>query len=383
VQPQVLKIEVVEPSPQDFIANGGGFSSYFVDEAAFKKHLERFYTSKGIDFRTVLDSPSKLPYAVERIADAFEMATRLCEFRRAPAQEQHPRHAAYLAREVSTDFAMRGDWAPIGYAYDTIIFLKAAVNGIDRPIKGERLLDLQPWARSSPYTSQTLRRLGEVSRDLPRGMQPVPVQVEALLRGYFNTWAMYGLTLSDAMFFDDSPSLRIDQYPGIRRFYRATAGRTRYVTEFYEMVKEATEARRIMKHMARRYQPEITEELAHSPANLEYGQLSRASKGMQRLGGVTRRVLATSDLATLQDLASRMAEDRRLEPKVKKILAQQIREQPGRPEARSPGPPAGRAEQVGEDRCAKREGPSGVGGGAMRQIPLFAGLRPLHPQEQT
>jgi hypothetical protein len=58
------------------------------------------------------------------------------------------------------------------------------------------------------------------------------------------------------MFFDDAPSPRIDQYPGIRRFYRATAGRTRYVTEFYEMVKEATEARR--------YQPEITEELAHS-----------------------------------------------------------------------------------------------------------------------
>jgi hypothetical protein len=51
-------------------------------------------------------------------------------------QEQHPRHAAYLAREVSTDFAMRGDWAPIGYAYGTIIFLKATVNGIDRLYRG-------------------------------------------------------------------------------------------------------------------------------------------------------------------------------------------------------------------------------------------------------
>jgi hypothetical protein len=65
----------------------------------------------------------------------------------------------------------------------------------DRPIQGERLLDLQPWARSSPYTSQTIRRLGEVSRDLPRSMQPLPIQVEALLRGYFNTWAMYGLNM--------------------------------------------------------------------------------------------------------------------------------------------------------------------------------------------
>ena len=72
-----------DPNYLDFVANGGGFSSYFTEEAAFKKHLERFYTRKGIDYKTVLDSPSKFFYAVERIADSFEMATRLGEYRKA------------------------------------------------------------------------------------------------------------------------------------------------------------------------------------------------------------------------------------------------------------------------------------------------------------
>ena len=113
---------MADDSYKEFIANGGGFSSYFVDEGAFKTHLERFYTSKGIDYRTVLDAPAKLLFAVERIADAFEMSTRLGEYQRARARGEHPRHAAYSAREVSTDFAMRGDSAALGFLFDTIIF---------------------------------------------------------------------------------------------------------------------------------------------------------------------------------------------------------------------------------------------------------------------
>lgn len=136
---------------KDFIANGGGFSSYLVDEEAFAKHLEKFYTKKGINPHNVLNTPAKLLYGLETIADAFEMSTRLGEYRRAREQGEHPRHAAYLAREVSTDFAMRGGGLPrghelhdkfddvaegVGFMYDTVIFLKAAVNGIDRTYRG-------------------------------------------------------------------------------------------------------------------------------------------------------------------------------------------------------------------------------------------------------
>jgi hypothetical protein len=125
-----------DQSYKDAIANGVGFSSYFSDEDTFRKHIERFYTRKGVNYKTVLDSPAKLVYAIERIADAFEMSTRLGEYQRAIARGEHPRHAAYSAREVSTDFAMRGDNELLGFLYDTAIFFKASVNGADRLYRG-------------------------------------------------------------------------------------------------------------------------------------------------------------------------------------------------------------------------------------------------------
>ena len=89
---------------RDYVANGGGLSSYMLDDTAFRKHMEQFYTQRGIDYRTVLDAPSKLLYGIERLTDAFEMATRIGEYKRAIAKGAHPRHAAYSAREVSTGF---------------------------------------------------------------------------------------------------------------------------------------------------------------------------------------------------------------------------------------------------------------------------------------
>ena len=121
---------------RDFIANGGGFSSYLLDEHAFRAHLHRFYGRRGINYRTILDAPMKLILALERIADAVEMSARLGEFRRARQKGASRRAAAFQGREVSTDFAMRGDSQAIGFLYDTIIFLKAGMNGIDRFYRG-------------------------------------------------------------------------------------------------------------------------------------------------------------------------------------------------------------------------------------------------------
>jgi hypothetical protein len=121
---------------KDFIANGGGLSSQLLDEKAFRRHLERYYGRKGINYRTVLDTPAKLLDGLEHIADAFEMATRLGEYRRAIQKGAEPRHAAYLAREVSTDFAMRGDSQALGALYDTVIFLKAGAVSLDRAYRG-------------------------------------------------------------------------------------------------------------------------------------------------------------------------------------------------------------------------------------------------------
>lgn len=455
-----------DPAYRDFIANGGGFSSYLVDEDAFKTHMERFYRSKGIDARAVLDSPAKLLLALERIADAFEMSTRLGEYKRAIRRGEHPRHAAYSAREVSTDFAMRGDNQAIGYAYDTIIFLKAAMNGVDRlyrglahdpnkgaiaiktaaialvsvglyalnrgnplyddledwekdvfwhfyiptpetiqawaegrelpplndryehfrypkiweigavasiaerslaafldgqpeklgadilrilrdtfrveiipqavapiiesfgneirflerPIETEAMQARAPWARAGTGTSRTLAEAGEAMRGLPRELQASPAQVEALLRGYFNTWSAYGLTLTDAMFFDDVPDLALDQYPVVRRFYQSTPPRhTKWVTQLYEALDAANEARRTMRWMDETYRPEIASEIENSPANLEYRQLTRAGQSMRSFSAEMKRVATIPDLDTLHQYADDLAREKALRPKIGRI----------------------------------------------------------------
>jgi conjugative element/phage-associated large polyvalent protein len=398
---------------REFIANGGGFSSYLVDERAFKKHLESFYTKKGIDPKYVLDAPGKLLYFMESLTDAFEMSTRLGEFKQAKQGGAHPRHAAYSAREVSTDFAMRGDSEVLGFMYDTVMFLKAGVNGIDRSYRGfahdpnkqsiavktgilammsmglyaynrkfdeyndmedwkkdsywhffvpkddgshhhfmypkiweigavssvaERTLEhmfdgdmkqyvvdfsrvvmnqfkfdyvpqalaplyeqflnkirftgrpietqgmerLAPFARSGTYTSETLKELGFASLDLPRQLQFPPARAEALLRGYFNTWAMYGLTLSDAMMFDNKPKMRVDQYPVFRRFYSADpAKHSKHETMFYDMLKETTELRNTMRQMDRQYRPNIADELEQRPEVNDYSELQDINEELQ------------------------------------------------------------------------------------------------------
>ncbi len=80
--------------------------------------------------------------------------------------------------------------------------------------------------------------------------------MEALVRGYLGTWGLYGLTAADAMFYDDVPELRVDQYPLVRRFYSQQPARhSRYVGELYDAIRAANEARRTMRHMDRANRP--------------------------------------------------------------------------------------------------------------------------------
>lgn len=458
---------------REFIANGGGLGSHLLDETAYRKHLERFYTKKGINYRTVLDAPDKLLFGLERIAEAFEQATRLGEFGRAIGRGEHPRHAAYSAREVSTDFAMRGDSAALGFFYDTVIFLKAAVNGMDRmyrgfvedpnrggiaaktallalmsaglyavnrgnplyeqledwdrdthwhffvprpdsyaawtageppppieerywhfrlpklweigaigsiaerqvegimngqpgdaqlkmltilrqqfnldpipqavkplaelamntdiftgrPVESQADKELLPFARSDAYTSPTLRAFGEdVVRHLPRGAQqhglfgfPLsPKNIQHLLEGYFNGWAMYGMTLTDAAFFDDAPDLRLDQLPVVRSFYRQEPARqTKWVTELYEAIDAATDARRTMRAMDKRWRPEIAGELAETVENRTYGQLNFADQRMRMFRKEMIDVADAPDLAA----ALKMAEQRSKTTRNLRLLA--------------------------------------------------------------
>lgn len=71
------------------------------------------------------------------------------------------------------------------------------------PIETPGMENVQPFLRSKPGTSETMKALGMATGDMPESLQVNPARAEALLRGYANTWAMYGLMLSDQMLFRD------------------------------------------------------------------------------------------------------------------------------------------------------------------------------------
>ncbi|MBI4997046.1 MAG: hypothetical protein HZC22_09130, partial [Rhodocyclales bacterium] len=385
-----------DPLYRDYIANGGGLSSIYLEEGRFKARLEKFYSRQGIDYRTVLDAPDKLLGFIETLGDAFEMSTRLGEYRRAMERGENPRHAAYMGRKA------------LGFLYDTVMFLRPAVVSWDRlargvahdqnkmaiaakaglmammstalyllnssdqrymalpdadrdanwhffigdkhfrwpkiweigalssaaertaekfmaedpaglgadlarilgatfsvnlmpqvvaplaeqaanrnsftkaPIETDGLENLQPFLRVKPGTSETMKALGMASRNLPESMQVNPVRTEALLRGYFNTWAMYGLMLTDEAFFGDRlPERRGDEMPVVRRFYaNEPAKHTRYETEFYDMLAEAKRLHGTMRELDSLGLGAIADEKEKSPLAGEAQPLERAAKSL-------------------------------------------------------------------------------------------------------
>lgn len=417
-----------DPIYREFIANGGGLSSIFLDDQALKAKLHRFYQRQGIDIKTVLDTPEKLLNAVETLGDAFEMSTRLGEYRRAIQRGEHPRHAAYLGREVSTDFAMRGDSKTLGFLYDTVMFLKAATVSWDRlargviidPNKGaiaaktaaiagmsaalyllnrddpryadlpdwdrdanwhifvgehhfrypkiweigsvasmaerstEKLIaenpeglgkdfarilsntfhvnlmpqviaplyeqaanrnsftkspietpgmeGVQPFLRSKPGTSETFKALGMVTKDNPEWAQVNPARAEALLRGYFNTWGLYGLMLTDQAFFGDKlPEKRADELPVVRRFYASEpAKHTKYESEFYDLLNEARRLRGTMRELDELGMREVADSKEKSPLAGEAKPLERAQKNLSAINNEMQSVRRDDGLTPRQ-----------------------------------------------------------------------------------
>lgn len=413
-----------DPIYRDYIANGGGLSSIYLDEGKFRAKLEKFYTRQGIDYRTVLDAPDKLLGFIETLGDAFEMSTRLGEYRRAVGRGENPRHAAYLGREVSTDFAMKGDSKALGFLMDVTMFLRPAIVSWDRlarglahdpnkgaiaakagamalfsaalyllnredpryadlpdwdrdanwhfflgdqhfrwpkiweigalssaaersvekimaedpaglgkdfarilgatfnlnlmpqilaplyeqatnrnsftkaPIETPGMENVQPFLRAKPGTSETMKALGMASRDLPESMQVNPARAEALLRGYFNTWAMYGLMLTDQAFHGDKlPEKRADELPVVRRFYaQEPAKHTRYESEFYDLLAEAKRLRGTLRELDDQGLRTFADQKEGSPLAGEAKPLERAAKNLSGINRDMEAVRRNGDL---------------------------------------------------------------------------------------
>ena len=153
----------------------------------------------------------------------------------------------------------------------------------DTPIETESMQNLQPFMRAKENTSETLKRLGMATRSLPEALQVNPVRAEALLRGYFNTWATYGLMLTDkALMEKNAPTMRTDQLPVVRRFYQQEpAQHTKYETMFYDLLGEARRVHGTIRELDKTGRSPIADEIERNPLARESHPLEYANKHLQ------------------------------------------------------------------------------------------------------
>lgn len=100
---------------------------------------------------------------------------------------------------------------------------------------------------------------------------------------------MYGLQLSDQAFFGDKlPTKRWDELPVVRRFYADDpARRTRYETEFYDMLNEAQRLRGTLRELDRLGETPLADAKEKHPMAEEAAPLENASK---ELAGINKEM---------------------------------------------------------------------------------------------
>ena len=162
--------------------------------------------------------------------------------------------------------------------------------------------NVQPFLRAKPNTSETMKALGMATRDLPESLQVPPARAEALLRGYLNTWATYGMMLSDRAFFGDKlPEMRADQMPVIRRFYSQEPPlHTKFETQFYDMLGEAKRLQGTLRELDRQGRPDIADQKEQGPLAGEAKPLERANKNLHGINSEMRDVRRAADLTSAE-----------------------------------------------------------------------------------
>lgn len=122
-------------------------------------------------------------------------------------------------------------------------------------------------------------------------LQVNPARAEALLRGYFNTYAMYGLMLTDqALFKDKLPEKRTDELPVVRRFYANEPPKhTKYETEFYDLLQESKRLRGTLRELDDLGLRELADGKEQSPLA---GEAKPLEKAVKNLGSINNEMQA-------------------------------------------------------------------------------------------
>jgi len=122
----------------NLMRNGGGFATTYAGEVQTGTNLQRIYKDAGLNPGNVLDSPRRLSEFAEKLSSSFEMSSRLGEFRNALNAGETARDAAFAAREISTDFSLRGSSETLKFFTQSIPFLNARMQGLNRIYRAAR-----------------------------------------------------------------------------------------------------------------------------------------------------------------------------------------------------------------------------------------------------
>ena len=111
----------------EYMLNGGGFAS--------------MAQADGINADRIIDNPQALWQMYDSALSAFEYANRIAEFKTVRKKGATAREAAFLGREISTDFAMRGASQALRVLTISIPFMNARMQGLYR--NGREIFSMQ------------------------------------------------------------------------------------------------------------------------------------------------------------------------------------------------------------------------------------------------
>lgn len=151
-----------------------------------------------------------------------------------------------------------------------------------RMIENMGMQRLPAGKRSKPWTSDTLKALGE-------GLNISPIKMEHIIQGHTSTFGAIFLTVADSMYriaadTPSKPSGRIEDIPAFGRFLRGDARNTKYATRFYELAKEIDELTSTINYYKKIGDFKSAREVSKSSGTYKYKRMvAVADKKLTRL----------------------------------------------------------------------------------------------------
>jgi len=134
VQGAIKAMRENDPSKIAIMASGGGTGGYYrTAPSDVRKQMDA--KLRGVDEKTVLDTPKKLWEFWRKVGQASESANRIALYDAAKANGASDAEAAYQALDL-LDFAMRGDHAAMRHLTEAVPFLNARIQGLYRLQRG-------------------------------------------------------------------------------------------------------------------------------------------------------------------------------------------------------------------------------------------------------